>query len=51
MKQVWDAKTYANNARFVSDLGMPAVEWLNPRTGLFHSNCETDMVVRPSLKP
>ena len=33
MKQVWDSKTYANNARFVSDLGMPAVEWLNPRTG------------------
>ncbi len=33
MKQVWDAKTYANNARFVSDLGMPAVKWLNPKIG------------------
>ena len=33
MEQVWDSKTYANNARFVSDLGMPVVEWLNPRKG------------------
>jgi len=31
MKQVWDSKTYDNNARFVSELGMSAVEWLNPR--------------------
>ena len=27
----WDAQSYAHNARFVSDLGMPVVEWLNPR--------------------
>ncbi len=27
----WDAQSYAHNARFVSDLGMPVVEWLNPQ--------------------
>ncbi len=29
----WDAKGYAENARFVSDLGMPVVEWLAPVAG------------------
>ncbi len=29
----WDAKGYAHNARFVSDLGMPVVEWLAPVAG------------------
>lgn len=33
MAQTWDAKSYAKNARFVSDLGMPVVEWLNPKAG------------------
>ncbi len=33
MEQTWSSKTYAENARFVSDLGMPVVEWLNPRIG------------------
>lgn len=33
MAQTWDTKSYANHARFVSDLGMPVVEWLNPRPG------------------
>jgi trans-aconitate methyltransferase len=33
MEQVWDSKTYANNARFVSDLGLPVVELLHLRTG------------------
>jgi trans-aconitate methyltransferase len=33
MEQTWNSKTYAKNARFVSDLGMPVVEWLNPRAG------------------
>jgi trans-aconitate methyltransferase len=31
--QRWDPKTYAANARFVSDLGMPVVELLAPRAG------------------
>jgi trans-aconitate methyltransferase len=31
--QRWDPKTYAENARFVSDLGMPLVELLAPRAG------------------
>ncbi|MCY7273225.1 MAG: methyltransferase domain-containing protein [Phormidesmis sp. CAN_BIN44] len=31
MEQTWNSKTYAENARFVSDLGMPAVEWLAPQ--------------------
>jgi SAM-dependent methyltransferase len=29
----WDAQGYARNARFVSDLGMPVVEWLGPAPG------------------
>jgi SAM-dependent methyltransferase len=29
----WDARGYAQNARFVSDLGMPVVEWLSPQPG------------------
>lgn len=29
----WDAQSYAHNARFVSDLGMPVVEWLAPVAG------------------
>jgi trans-aconitate methyltransferase len=33
MEQTWNAETYAENARFVSDLGMPVVEWLNPKAG------------------
>ncbi|MGC1305802.1 MAG: methyltransferase domain-containing protein [Phormidesmis sp.] len=33
MAQTWNSETYAKNARFVSDLGMPVVEWLNPKAG------------------
>ncbi|MCM1981618.1 class I SAM-dependent methyltransferase [Lyngbya confervoides] len=33
MTQTWDAKSYATNARFVSELGMPVIEWLNPKPG------------------
>lgn len=33
MSQTWKSETYAKNARFVSDLGMPVVKWLNPRAG------------------
>jgi trans-aconitate methyltransferase len=33
MEQTWNSKTYAENARFVSDLGMPVVEWLAPQPG------------------
>ena len=33
MAQTWDSKSYAKNARFVSDLEMPVVEWLNPKLG------------------
>lgn len=33
MNQVWNSEKYAKNARFVSDLGMPVVEWLNPQAG------------------
>lgn len=29
----WDAQAYAQNARFVSDLGSPVVEWLAPVPG------------------
>lgn len=29
----WDAQSYAHNARFVSDLGMPVVELLKPAVG------------------
>lgn len=32
-KQVWDPERYARNARFVSDLGAPAVELLDPKPG------------------
>lgn len=31
--QNWDARRYAENARFVSDLGLPVVELLAPRPG------------------
>jgi trans-aconitate methyltransferase len=31
--QSWDPQSYARNARFVSDLGMPVVELLAPRPG------------------
>jgi trans-aconitate methyltransferase len=31
--QSWDPERYAKNARFVSDLGMPAVELLAPKAG------------------
>jgi trans-aconitate methyltransferase len=31
--QTWNAKEYAKNARFVSDLGMPVLELLAPRPG------------------
>jgi trans-aconitate methyltransferase len=33
MKQTWNAETYNRNARFVSDLGMPVVELLDPIPG------------------
>jgi trans-aconitate methyltransferase len=33
MEQIWNSQTYAKNARFVSDLGMPTIEWLNPQEG------------------
>jgi trans-aconitate methyltransferase len=33
MAQTWNSETYAKHARFVSDLGMPVVEWLNPKAG------------------
>src|SRR5882672_2945223 len=31
--QTWDPERYAKNARFVSDLGAPVVELLEPRRG------------------
>jgi len=31
--QTWDPERYAKNARFVSDLGAPVVELLEPREG------------------
>src|SRR5258708_23198492 len=31
--QTWDAGVYARNARFVSDLGQPALELLDPQPG------------------
>lgn len=31
--QTWDPEQYAENARFVSDLGMPVVELLSPQAG------------------
>ena len=33
MGQTWSSKTYAENARFVSNLGMSVVEWLTPKAG------------------
>ncbi|ADJ28084.1 class I SAM-dependent methyltransferase [Nitrosococcus watsonii] len=30
-RQGWNPRDYARNARFVSDLGMPVLEWLNPK--------------------
>lgn len=33
MVQTWNAKSYDQNARFVSDLGWPVVEWLAPTAG------------------
>ena len=32
-KQSWNAQTYDNHARFVSDLAGPVVEWLAPQPG------------------
>ncbi len=32
-QQFWNSQTYATNARFVADLGMPLVELLNPQPG------------------
>ena len=32
-EQTWDPERYARNARFVSDLGMPVVELLDPKPG------------------
>jgi SAM-dependent methyltransferase len=31
--QSWDPDRYARNARFVAELGVPVVEWLDPRPG------------------
>ena len=31
--QTWDAGRYAENARFVSDLGAEILSWLSPRAG------------------
>jgi hypothetical protein len=31
MKQTWNPETYNRNARFVSNLGMPVVELLDPK--------------------
>jgi trans-aconitate methyltransferase len=33
MGQIWNAQTYAEHARFVADLGVPVLEWLNPKAG------------------
>lgn len=33
MSQTWNSQSYAENARFVSELGMPVVEWLMPKAG------------------
>src|SRR5580692_6557745 len=33
MAQTWNAECYEKNARFVTDLGMPAVELLAPQPG------------------
>lgn len=32
-KQNWNPKDYTENGRFVSDLGMPVLEWLAPKRG------------------
>ena len=31
--QSWDPERYAQNARFVADLGMPVLELLDPQAG------------------
>lgn len=31
--EIWNLQDYRENARFVSDLGMPVVGWLNPKAG------------------
>lgn len=31
--QHWQADTYADNARFVSDYGQSLLQWLNPQEG------------------
>ena len=31
--QEWNSSRYAQNARFVSDLGQPVLELLNPQSG------------------
>jgi trans-aconitate methyltransferase len=31
--QAWNSQTYATNARFVADRGLPVLEWLNPQPG------------------
>ena len=31
--QTWDAANYADNARFVSDLGAPVLDLLAPKAG------------------
>lgn len=33
-KQTWSAESYAENARFVSDLGAEILSWLDPRPGM-----------------
>lgn len=33
MTQAWNSQTYAQNARFVTNLGLPVVEWLAPKAG------------------
>ena len=32
-RDCWDARRYAENARFVADLGAPLIDWLAPRAG------------------
>ena len=32
-KQTWNSDNYANNARFVSDLGAPVLDLLAPKPG------------------
>ena len=33
-QQTWSAETYAENARFVSDLGAQLLSWLGPGPGM-----------------